>query len=114
MREPPLSPGEWAFFMDQAHTFDYSGRDHWTQYKLSADLDLGEARTNTGYGKRRWHLAEPEVLVAWVKIHPGTRPKSWWRWSAEKQKTQKESQYNYLKRLDLLLEGEEELMCCHS
>jgi hypothetical protein len=61
-----------------------------------------------------WRTAGPEVLAEWTRRRPGTRPSTWWRFIApEPRRTIAngrdliESEASYLRRLDLLLPGEE-------
>jgi hypothetical protein len=32
--------------------------------------------------ERAWRAIEPQALEVWTDGHPGTRPPSWWKWSA--------------------------------
>ena len=55
-----------------------------------------------------WKEYGDEILRWWIKHQPGTRPRCWWRFSApEPRRATVESEAAYLKRLNLLLPGEE-------
>ena len=107
-RAPPLTPGEWAWFIDQPLSLDETWRtpDHWTNYRLLANHDLGDA--SKGYAEQRWNDVKNEVLAYWVANYPGTRPKTWWRFSAPEPRRPRESERRFLERLDLWEAGERE------
>jgi hypothetical protein len=99
----PLSQCEMRFFLDDPMSIEetFHTPDHWTRYRLSSlplvnnaivtwwppDQGIpprtrGGTMDNPAYARERWRLAEPIVLHWWVRNRPGTRPESWWVWSA--------------------------------
>ena len=106
-RAAPLTPGEWAWFIDQPLSQAETWRtpDRWTGYRLSANRDLDGPE---GYAQRRWAEVEDVVLAYWIANHPGTRPKTWWRFSAPEPRLPAESESQYLERLGLWEAGERE------
>jgi hypothetical protein len=107
-RAPSLSTAEWHYFIDDPLPSEKTWRtpDHWTNYRLSANRDLGDGQE--GYAERRWRDVEGEVLTWWVANHPGTRPSTWWRYSAPERPRLRETEHRYLDRLGLWLAGERE------
>lgn len=54
-----------------------------------------------------WHRAREATLEVWTVRHPGTRPPAWWEFDAPEVRTD-ESEHEYLERLGLLVDGEQE------
>jgi hypothetical protein len=103
-----MTSGEWAWFLDEPLSNDETFRapDHWTNYRLLADRDIGDGEE--GYARRRWEECERVVLAEWIERKPGTRPSTWWRFSAPIPRRKGEAEWQYLAHTDLWLPGERE------
>jgi hypothetical protein len=56
-----------------------------------------------------WAEMRDELLPAWIKEHPGTRPWAWWEQEAPEPRDPGETEAAYLKRHDLLTDHERRL-----
>lgn len=85
-RRQPITPTAVAFLNDKPMPDDGNEwEDSALRYNhaaLSADLWQG------GCAAVLWAEHGTEVMVAWVKARPGTRPSQWWRFSAPRQADQ--------------------------
>ena len=77
---------------------DWRSEHGWTVWELR----FGEAQYCP-----QWTEHRAAVLAAWVADYPGTRPPIWWRLDAPEPRQEGESEVAYLRRLRLLLRGEE-------
>ena len=53
-----------------------------------------------------WDAIADAAVAEWTTVHPGSRPDAWWTYSAPEPRRPKESERDYLTRLNLLLPGE--------
>jgi hypothetical protein len=75
-RAAGLSDVAWAFLTDQPPSDPGSDATKWEAFVLEHEADYGRGL------RTLWTTNETEVLEAWMADHPGTRPTSWWRWTA--------------------------------
>jgi hypothetical protein len=125
-RSNESAPLLWRILTDQIDYEALSDRERW-EYLFLTKPDTLEAH---------WRIQRDDVLAWWIKRHPGTRPWCWWRFDAPEDRRQiggtgypaseapdhgvtwlwcgvdpkhppiVESQAAYLKRLELLADGE--------
>jgi hypothetical protein len=63
-----------------------------------------------GNEREPWEAARAELLPAWIKEHPGTRPFAWWRIDAPGFRRDGESELETLVRHNLLTDHERRLL----
>lgn len=57
-----------------------------------------------------WEDVRDELLPAWIREHPGTRPFAWWQEEAPEPRREGESELDYLRRHKLLTKTEQKLL----
>jgi len=61
------------------------------------------------WARRLWKEFGPEIIARHIAKHPGTRPANWWKYDApERRDSAAETQLQFLRRLNLLIEEEQE------
>lgn len=77
---------------------------------MALEVRYPSRRESPGVTRLReaWEFGRDQLLEEWVRDRPGTRPPGWWRFSAPEPRRTGELEPAYLRRLGLLLQGEEE------
>ena len=80
MRREPITPTALAFLYDEQMPED---GNVWEDFSLRYNhAPLSTDGWEGGDAAKLWAEHGPEVTAAWIKAHPGTRPRCWWRFSA--------------------------------
>lgn len=60
---------------------DEDGKFSWEIFQLDGQW-INHQGDDRDQLKKLWRDVEGDVLAYWIPLHPGTRPRMWWRYSA--------------------------------
>jgi hypothetical protein len=109
-----LLPVEMLFLRDQELPEDCSFEDDcatWSLHGWAGGWRGPHEPRDYGHGIRpsirdMWTAVGQDIVAEWVQDAPGTRPRCWWTFDAPEPRRAGEAQAAYLRRLNLLLDGE--------
>jgi hypothetical protein len=116
-----VDPTTWAVMTDEIHPNELEGWDRLV-------VVFGDTLPAPNF-RTAWDAHADEIVATWARDHPGSRPSLWWRWTAPEQRrvlaepevlapfrgdeeevAYIESEAAFLRRHDLLLDGEAALL----
>ena len=71
----------WRFFCDQAGEQEFEAAGHFWLW-MSVECGILGFTPDNAQPVDLWRRFRDDVLAQWIVHHPGTRPKSWWRYDA--------------------------------
>lgn len=81
-RRPEVDPSVWRWLCDEnPDERDEDGKFSWEIFQLDGQW-INHQGDDRDQLKKLWRDVEGDVLAYWIPLHPGTRPRMWWRYSA--------------------------------
>src|SRR5690349_24281856 len=90
---PELSDTAVAYFFDEINLDAEEWKHDWEPYILHYNLQNERIGASA---EDLWRRYGAELTEEYAVAHPGTRPSSWWRWSAPEPRREGETQREFL------------------